>query len=169
MEDYKIPMSHKWELPVKSIQEKAEEINEVLKKMMGKSLMLEWGIMQGMHITGSTSPYDFFQNIFAYKTEPFSHLITQDVLLLAGQNDHYVPIKQFANQISALTKVHSLTARTFTSEESADNHCQTGNLGLATEVMPRNRCFVIKKLHPVRDAAYFLNILYYRLFSLFEN
>ncbi|RKD31067.1 alpha/beta hydrolase [Lacrimispora algidixylanolytica] len=199
LEDYKIPMSHKWERPVKSIldyfelddvtligvslggylslraaayekrvkrviaydvlmdfydvltnqlepdfreifndliaQEKAKEINEVLKKLMGKSLMLEWGIMQGMHITGSNSPYDFFQCIIAYNTESFSHFITQDVLLLAGQNDHYVPIKQFTNQISALTKVHSLTARMFTSEESADTHCQIGNLGLATEVI----------------------------------
>ncbi len=199
LEDYRIPMSHKWERPAKSIldyfelndvtligvslggylslraaayekrvkrviaydvlmdfydvltnqlepefreifndmiaQEKAEEINEVLKKLMGNSLMLEWGIMQGMHITGSNSPYDFFQNILAYNTESFSHLITQDVLLLAGQNDHYVPIKQFTNQISALTKVHSLTARMFTSKESADTHCQIGNLGLATEVI----------------------------------
>jgi pimeloyl-ACP methyl ester carboxylesterase len=199
LEDYKIPMSHKWERPVKSIldyfelndvtliggslggylslraaayekrvkrviaydvlmdfydvltnqlepdfreifndmiaQEKAEEINEVLKKLMGNSLMLEWGIMQGMHITGSNSSYDFFQNIIAYNTESFSHLITQDVLILAGQNDHYVPIKQFTNQISALTKVHSLTARMFTSKESADTHCQIGNLGLATEVI----------------------------------
>lgn len=199
LEDYKIPMPHKWERPVKSIldyfelndvtliggslggylslraaayekrvkrviaydvlmnfydvltnqlepefreifndmiaQEKAEEINEVLKKLMGNSLMLEWGIMQGMHITGSNSPYDFFQNILAYNTESFSHLITQDVLLLAGQNDHYVPFKQFTNQISALTKVHSLTARMFTSKESADTHCQIGNLGLATEVI----------------------------------
>lgn len=199
LEDYKIPMSHKWERPVKSIldyfelsdvtliggslggylslraaayekrvkrviaydvlmdfydvltnqlgpesrkifndliaQEKAEEINEMLEKLMEKSLMLEWGIMQGMHITGSNSPYDFFQSILAYNTESFSHLITQDVLLLAGQNDHYVPIRQFTNQISALTKVHSLTARMFTAEESADTHCQIGNLGLTTEVI----------------------------------
>lgn len=47
----------------------------------------------------------------------------------------HVPIKQFTNQISALTKVRSLTARMFTSEESADAHCQIGNLGLATEVI----------------------------------
>ncbi len=62
-------------------------------------------------------------------------LITQDILLLAGQNDHYVPIKQFTDQILTLTNVHSLTARMFTSEETADNHCQIGNLGLAADVM----------------------------------
>jgi pimeloyl-ACP methyl ester carboxylesterase len=112
-----------------------DEVNTVLKKLMEKSLMLEWGIMQGMHITGSKSPYEFLFRMLSYNTESFSHLITQDILLLAGQNDHYVPIKQFTDQILTLTNVHSLTARMFTSEETADNHCQIGNLGLAADVM----------------------------------
>jgi hypothetical protein len=60
------------------------------------------------------------KQIISYNTESFSHFITQDVLLLAGQNDHYVPIKQFTDQILTLTNVHSLTARIFTSEETAD-------------------------------------------------
>ncbi|MGN6713195.1 alpha/beta hydrolase [Anaerocolumna jejuensis] len=199
LEDYKIPMTHEWEKPVKSIldyfrlndvtligmslggylslraaayekrvkkviaydiltdffdvltyqinpafrdtfkdmitHKKMEEVNTVLKKLTEKSLMLEWGIMQGMHITGSKSPYEFFHSMISYNTAAFSHLITQDVLLLAGQNDHYVPIKQFTDQISTLTKVHSLTARMFTPEETADTHCQIGNLGLAADVM----------------------------------
>ncbi|WP_033168039.1 alpha/beta hydrolase [Clostridium sp. KNHs205] len=199
LEDYKIPMTHEWEKPVKSIldyfrlnevtligmslggylslraaayekrvkkviaydiltdffdvlthqidpvfrdtlkdmitQEKMEEVNTVLNKLTEKSLMFEWGIMQGMHITGSKSPYEFFHRMISYNTAAFSHLITQDVLLLAGQNDHYVPIKQFTDQILTLTKVHSLTARMFTPEETADTHCQIGNLGLEADVM----------------------------------
>ena len=195
LEDYKIPMTHEWEKPVKSIldyfrlndvtligmslggylslraaayekrvkrviaydiltdffdvlthqidpvfrdtfkdmmvHEKMEEVNTVLKK----NLMMEWGIMQGMHITGSISPYEFFHKMLSYNSKAISHLITQDVLLLAGQNDHYVPIKQFTDQILTLTKVRSLTARMFTSEETADTHCQIGNLGLAANVM----------------------------------
>ena len=112
-----------------------DEVNIVLKKLIEKSLMLEWGIMQGMHITGSKSPYEFLYSTLSYNTKSFSHLITQDILLLAGQNDHYVPIKQFTDQILTLTNVHSLTARMFTSEETADNHCQLGNLGLAANVI----------------------------------
>ena len=117
------------------VQEKIEEVNTQLKKLAEQNLMLEWGIMQGMHITGSTSPYEFFHKMLSYNTKTFSPLITQDVLLLAGQNDHYVPIKQFTDQILTLTKVRSLTARMFTSEETADTHCQIGNLGLAADVM----------------------------------
>lgn len=117
------------------VQGKMEEVNTKLKKLAEKNLMLEWGIMQGMHITGSVSPYEFFHKMLSYNSDTFSHLIVQDVLLLAGQNDHYVPIKQFTDQILTLTNVHSLTARMFTSEETADTHCQIGNLGLAADVM----------------------------------
>jgi pimeloyl-ACP methyl ester carboxylesterase len=112
-----------------------EEINAALKQMMQKSLMLEWALTQGMHVTGSNSPYEFFHKAVLYNTADFSPLITQDVLLLAGQDDHYVPIEQLSKQIMTLTSVHSLTARMFTAKEIASNHCQLGNIGLAIDVM----------------------------------
>lgn len=112
-----------------------EEINVSLKQMMQKSLMLEWALSQGMHVTGSDSPYEFLRSTISYRTADFSPLITQDVLLLAGQEDHYVPIDQLPEQIRTLTQVHSLTARMFTAKETAGNHCQLGNIGLAVEVM----------------------------------
>ncbi len=117
------------------VQEKAEEVNTVMNKLMKNNLMLEWGITQGMHVTGSKTPYEFFHKTISYNTAAFSPLITQDVLLLAGQNDHYVPIRQLPEQINTLTNVHSLTVRMFTAKEYADTHCQIGNLGLAVEVM----------------------------------
>lgn len=112
-----------------------EEINAAIKQMMQKSLMLEWALSQGMHVTGSDSPYEFLRRTVSYRTADFSPLLTQDVLLLAGQDDHYVPIEQLTEQISTLTKVRSLTARMFTSKETAGNHCQLGNIGLAVKVM----------------------------------
>ena len=112
-----------------------EEINVALKQMMQKSLMLEWGLTQGMNVTGSNSPYEFLQKIVLYNTADFSSLITQDVLLLAGQDDHYIPIEHLPEQIRTLTNVHSLTARMFTAKETASNHCQLGNIGLAIDVM----------------------------------
>jgi Lysophospholipase len=112
-----------------------EEINAALMQMMQKSLMLEWAIVQGMHVTGSNSPYEFFRKTVSYNTADFSPLITQDVLLLAGQDDHYVPIEQLPEQIKTLTNVRSLTARMFTGKETASNHCQLGNIGLAIKVM----------------------------------
>ena len=57
--------------------------------------------------------------------------IKQDVLLMAGSEDHFVPLRQFHRQIEALASARSITARLFTRSESAQNHCQVGNYGLA--------------------------------------
>jgi dipeptidyl aminopeptidase/acylaminoacyl peptidase len=70
-----------------------------------------------------------------YTTADISSRVTQDVLLLAGSEDHYVPVDQFYQQIEALENARSLTARLFTRAESAQNHCQVGNYGLAFREM----------------------------------
>ena len=70
-----------------------------------------------------------------YETADISPLVTQDVLLMAGAEDHYVPVHQLPDQITTLTHVRSLTARLFTRAEQAQNHCQIGNMGLAFRVI----------------------------------
>lgn len=54
---------------------------------------------------------------------------------MAGAEDHYVPLGQLGAQIQTLTNARSVTARVFTRAESAQNHCQIGNLGLALRVI----------------------------------
>ena len=113
----------------------AGQVNALLKQAMKKSLLTEWGIKQGMHVTGSQTPYVFLQKIRAYRTAPISSRVSQDVLLLAGAEDHYVPLHQFYDQIAMLKHVRSLTARLFTRQEQAQSHCQIGNVGLSVQVM----------------------------------
>jgi len=113
----------------------AGQVNALLKQAMKKSLVTEWGIKQGMHVTGSQTPYEFLQKIRAYRTAPVSSRVSQDVLLMAGAQDHYVPLHQFYDQIAMLKNVRSLTARLFTRQEQAQNHCQIGNLGLSVQVI----------------------------------
>jgi hypothetical protein len=38
-------------------------------------------------------------------------------------------------QVKALTNAESVTARVFTKEENAQNHCQIGNIGLKLDVV----------------------------------
>lgn len=54
---------------------------------------------------------------------------------MATEQDYYVPLHQFHNQIKTLRNVRSLTARLFTRAEQAKNHCQIGNLALSLEVI----------------------------------
>ena len=62
-------------------------------------------------------------------------LVKQDVLLLAGREDHFIPFKMHDMQLKALVNAKSVTGRIFTEKEQAHNHCQTGNIGLALKTM----------------------------------
>lgn len=79
--------------------------------------MLEWAINQGMHNTGSQTPYDFLSKTKLYNTIEVSEKVEQDVLLLAAQEDHYIPLNQFFEQGTTLKNVRSLTMRTFTKKK----------------------------------------------------
>jgi pimeloyl-ACP methyl ester carboxylesterase len=110
-------------------------INGIVRKLMKKRLMIEWGIAQGMRIMGVQTPYEFLRKCTLLNTYDVSSLLTQDVLIMGGQQDHYIPLHQFFDQAKMLTNVRSLTSRLFTTAETAQNHCQLGNIGLSAEVI----------------------------------
>ena len=88
-----------------------------------------------MHVTGTKSAFEYLQAVAQYETADVSASIGQDVLLLAGSEDHYVPIEQWHDQIKMLDSARSITARLFTRSESGQNHCQVGNFGLALRMI----------------------------------
>jgi len=110
-------------------------INSIIHNLSKKSLMIEWGIAQGMHVMGVKTPYEFLCKCTLFNGSKISSLVKQDVLLMAGQEDHYIPLHQFFDQGVMLTNVRSLTSRLFTRKETAQNHCQLGNVGLSIEVI----------------------------------
>ena len=98
-------------------------------------LLTDWVIAQGERVMGVATPADLFQAWREYRTDDVSPLVTQDVLLMAGAKDHYMPLQMLPDQLMTLTAAHSVTARVFTEAESAQNHCQIGNMGLALKVI----------------------------------
>lgn len=106
-------------------------IDRVSERRMQQDLLAAWGIPHGMHVMGVETPSAFFRKVSRFNTRSFSGSITQDVLLIAGAEDHYVPIRQFFDQARSLTGVRSLTGRIFTAAEKCQNHCQVGNVSLA--------------------------------------
>jgi pimeloyl-ACP methyl ester carboxylesterase len=109
----------------------ARIVNWMLARVARRSPVVQWAFQEGMHVTGATSAFEFLQAIRQFQTADVSASIRQDVLLLAGSEDHYVPIEQWHDQIRMLKNARSVTARLFTRSESAGNHCQVGNYGLA--------------------------------------
>ncbi len=61
--------------------------------------------------------------------------LERDELILTGRNDHFIPYKLHDRSVAILSHTRSLTDRVFTKAESAQNHCQIGNIGLAMDTM----------------------------------
>ena len=98
--------------------------------------MEAWMTSNLMYITKEEAPADAFE-VWLQLNENNLHsdLVKQDVLILTGREDHLIPFKMHDMQVNALTNAKSITARIFTKEEQAQNHCQIGNIGLALDVM----------------------------------
>jgi hypothetical protein len=116
-------------------QRNGEAVDKFFADAMTKSLLLDWMMQLAMHNTGLRAPYEVMKHYQRYETASISSRLRQDVLLMAGAEDHYVPVHQLPDQIATLTHVRSLTARLFTHAEQAQNQCQTGNMGLAFRVI----------------------------------
>ena len=110
-------------------------VNAVARRAIARKPVAAWGLQQGMHITGTSTGYDFLRSTIRFNTRRVSQLVTADVLLLAGADDHYVPLKQLRRQAANLVRARSVTTRTFTAAEQASNHCQVGNIGAAVRVI----------------------------------
>jgi pimeloyl-ACP methyl ester carboxylesterase len=110
-------------------------VNAVARQAIARKPVAAWGLQQGMHVTGTPTAYDFLRSTTTFDTRRVSKLVAADVLLLAGADDHYVPLKQLRRQAVNLVRARSVTTRTFTAAEQASNHCQVGNIGAAVRMI----------------------------------
>jgi pimeloyl-ACP methyl ester carboxylesterase len=87
---------------------------------------------QALYLVDGHEPMDAVDWFLGMNPEHLgSDRVTQDVLLLCGEHDAFQPPVLTRAQARALTSARSLTVRTFTKAEHADQHCQMGNLELA--------------------------------------
>jgi pimeloyl-ACP methyl ester carboxylesterase len=110
-------------------------VNAVARRAIARKPVAAWGLKQGMHITGTATAYDFLRTTIRFTTRRISRRVSADVLLLAGADDHYVPLTQLGRQAANLVRARSVTTRVFTAAEQASNHCQVGNIGAAVRVI----------------------------------
>jgi pimeloyl-ACP methyl ester carboxylesterase len=110
---------------------RADRAIDALQARAAREPIRDWGVAQGMHVFGVHSPSALLRAAAAYRTQEVSTLVQQDVLLMAGAEDHYVPTHQIYDQAAWLSKARSVTTRMFSRAEQAQSHCQVGNLPLA--------------------------------------
>lgn len=109
--------------------------DRVARTAMKRSISANHVVSQWMFITGVKAPSEWNALIEHYSVSDIAPLVRQDVLLLAGEKDHMIPLKEYHKNMNGLRNTRSLTGRIFTAEEQAQNHCQVGNLQLAVDVI----------------------------------
>ena len=110
--------------------------NKIALKNIQKGGMEGWQMSNIMYITKIDAPMSAFDYAMQMnETNLHSELVDQDVLVLTSRDDHFIPYKLHDKQLALLSNARSLTDRVFTKVESAQNHCQIGNVGLALETM----------------------------------
>ncbi|MGD9144852.1 MAG: alpha/beta fold hydrolase [Anaerolineae bacterium] len=109
--------------------------NWVARAAMRRSVNADHVINQWLYITGTRTPAEWIALVQDYSVSDIASRVRQDVLLLAGAEDHMIPLQEYHKNMKGLTNARSLTGRIFTAEEQAQNHCQVGNLKLALDVI----------------------------------
>lgn len=105
-------------------------INTLVRMRMRKDFFVNWIVRQSMSVFGASTPFKALVKARNYSLKKVSHLITQDILVLAGSKDHFVPLEFFHKQARALTNARSFTGRIFTEADDGQMHCQIGNMQL---------------------------------------
>jgi pimeloyl-ACP methyl ester carboxylesterase len=99
------------------------------------NISFNWCITQGMHITGTKTPFDCLTALSQHSLEGVLHNVKQDVLLTEGEEDHLFNTDWLYRIMSELVCANSVMARIFTAREGAEQHCQVGNSALARDEM----------------------------------
>jgi hypothetical protein len=97
------------------------------------SSVFDWCVTQGMHITGTKTPFDFLTAIAKHSLEGILHNVKQDILLTEGEQDHLFNVDWLYRTMRELVCARSVTARIFTAREGAEQHCQLGNSAVARQ------------------------------------
>ena len=104
-----------------------EAVNALCYEQAEKNPMYDWYWEHGTYVFGVETPYDMLLTAKKYDIEPIADQITQDYLMVAGANDHFVPLHLANEEIRIMNNVRSFTMRIITSAEKGDDHCNVSN------------------------------------------
>ena len=113
-----------------------EGSNKVALKGIKKGGMEAWRNSNIMYITKIDIPMDAFEYAWQMNSENLhADKIWQDVMVITGKDDHFIPFKLHAPLIKSLTNAKSVTDIVFTKTDHASNHCSIGNIKLSLDRM----------------------------------
>lgn len=108
-----------------------QKLNQQLPLLAKKSIDLQFKLTKGMEILGKNSPAEVLIEIQKFTLAGIEAEITQEVLLLAGTEDMYVPVERSAFLQSKLIHAAKIESVLFTNKSGGQYHCQVGDKELA--------------------------------------
>ncbi|AHF19273.1 Alpha/beta hydrolase superfamily enzyme [Leuconostoc mesenteroides KFRI-MG] len=108
-----------------------EKTNQLIPTLIHSDANLNFLFTKGYENTGTDTPYSLLKEIERHTVKGIGHLVNQNVLLLAGKDDQYVPFNDLVLEQQELTNAKSLETKIFTKETGGEQHCQAGRYDLA--------------------------------------
>src|SRR5579883_2040045 len=103
-------------------------VENIVAEQRKLSTNFSWCITQGMHITGTSTPFDCLSALAKHDLSGVLYRVKQDVLLTEGEDDHLFDTDWIYRIMRELVCARSVTGRIFTAREGAEQHCQVGNM-----------------------------------------
>jgi len=113
-----------------------EGSNKIALKGIQKGGMEAWRNSNIMYITKIDIPMDAFEYAWRMNSKNLhADKIKQDVMIITGKDDHFIPFKLHAPLIKSLKNAKSVSDIVFTKKDCASNHCSIGNIKLSLDTM----------------------------------
>ena len=110
-------------------------INVIFNIAAKKEPTIDWGLKHGCYAYEAKDTYGYAKKLMLYDLAPVADRITQDILILGANQDHFINYKMVGKEINMLKNVRSLTFRLMTDKEQAQNHCNCGNSKLVFDTI----------------------------------
>lgn len=105
-------------------------INAIFNTKAKTDEMIRWGLEHGKYAYGARDAFEYAKKLEQFQIMDVADKITQDILIVGANKDHFIPYTMIGPEINAMKNVNSLTFRLFTDKEDACNHCNCGNVKL---------------------------------------
>lgn len=87
---------------------------------------LRWGLANLRWTTGEGEPAELYRRLRRYSLKNVAERIQGDVLMFAGEKDHFIPGNQAKDFQNALVNARSVTTFFYGEETGGEQHCQQG-------------------------------------------
>ena len=105
-------------------------LNAIVRIKSTFSPSLKWALQNSRWVMGTRGLLETAEALRAYTLQDVARRIEGDVLIFAGEDDHFVPVEQVKAFENSLSKARSVTTVIYDRESGGAEHCQLGAVTL---------------------------------------